>query len=237
MNESSAESAPRPRATDAVSDDKYAEADDAPLMGDRDIARIVRRSSRTQKRYRRSVRVRALKFLLAATVSAALLVIALMWVYIGNLRTENEEMLTQLDSTQHRVKSLQTMLARVTNERDALVKGRIPALTQLVFDRAIQIRRKYVRNIIFTVTGNQKEHTYEYRIVLSNGSLSVVDPQVKILLFDARGIQIGAASVEKVDATTKTDRIVLDPGETRSYSSSIPVDGKEHPKYFLLQIE
>lgn len=206
-------------------------------MTNRDVETIIRRSSRSRQRYRRSIRVRTLKLLLGASIFVGLVGILLLWLQIASIRAEATNAVARLDQSQRQMETLKAELARVTKERDAMVKGRIPNLTPMVFDRAIPIKHKYVRNIIFTITGSEKQHTYEYRIVLSNGSLSVVNPQVHILLFDGRGIQIGAASVDKVDAITRTDRITLDPGETRSYSSSIPVSGKEHPKYFLLQIQ
>lgn len=237
MNKFAAD-APRPVAPEVdASDESDSRTSDDTFMAGQEVARIVRRSSRSQKRYRRSMRVRTLKLVLAATIFFALVVVLLLWLQIGSLQSERADAVAQLDASQRQVQNLNAELAQAVKDRDALVKGRIPGLTPLVYDRAIAVKHKYVRNIIFTITGSSKKHTYEYRIVLSNGELSVVNPQVKILLFDARGIQIGAASVEKVDAITRSNRITLDPGETRSYSSSIPVNGTEHPKYFLLQIQ
>ena len=237
MNKIAAD-APRPiRPEVGASDESDTRTSDDVFMAGQEVDRIVRRSSRSQKRYRRSMRVRTLKVVLAATIFVALVGVLLLWLQIGSLQSERSDAIARLDASQRQVQTLEAELARAVKDRDTMVKGRIPGLTPLVFDRAIQVKHKYVRNVIFTITGSAKKHTYEYRIVLSNGDLSVVNPQVKILLFDARGIQIGAASVEKVDAITRSDRITLDPGETRSYSSSIPVNGTEHPKYFLLQIQ
>lgn len=237
MGEGTAETTKRARVVVAPTDEPQANDSDGASMTDREVDTIIRRSSRSRQRYRHSVRVRTLKLLLAASIFVGLVGILLLWMQIASVRSEAVDAVARLDKSERQVATLKTALAKVTKERDAMVKGRIPDLTPMVFDRAIQIKRKYVRNIIFTITGSEKKHTYEYRIVLSNGSLSVVNPKVHILLFDGRGIQIGAASVDKVDAITPTDRITLDPGETRSYSSSIPVSGTEHPKYFLLQIQ
>lgn len=201
------------------------------------VEAIVRRSSRSQRRYRRGVRVRTLKILLGLLVFLVLLGVLAAWVYVGALEAQNSDLQAQLDKEHRALTGLKTQVTQLASERAKLVQGRIPGLRPIAYDRAIAISRKYVRNIIFTLTGEERHPAYEYRLVLSNDSLSVVRPQVTILLFDARGIQIGVTNVTVADATARTDKISLDPGETRSYSADITVSSNTKPKYFLLHIQ
>jgi hypothetical protein len=128
------------------------------------------------------------------------------------------------------VKELETL----RSERDALVQGRIPHLLPLRFDEAIPIDTGYIRNVIFTLVKNGSNTVYEYRLVLSNDSLSIVSPKVEIFLFNELGIQIGNALVEPGDATTHIKRATLEPGEVRSYSAGIDMLREGKPVYFLI---
>lgn len=210
--------------------------DSAPVLPEAQVETIVRRSRRSQRRYRRSVRVRSLQIALGATVFLVFLVLLSTWVYIGGLQNSNAQMAGALNQRERTIASLRAEIQRVRAERDQLVRGRIPDLHTMVFDHAIVLKTKYVRNVIFNVTGDAKQHLYEYRMLMSNNSLNVIHPDVQVLLFDSRGIQIGKSVVEKIDSTSNTDRIGLDPGETRAYSASIKVTGKEAPAYFWLRI-
>jgi len=120
--------------------------------------------------------------------------------------------------------------------KDMMVQDRIPGLLPLIYDEAITVDAGYIRNIIFTLVKNGKQRSYEYRLVMHNDTLSIISPAVEILLFNDTGIQIGVTQVEYRDASTKTERIALDPGEVRSYTSSIDLIRDEEPTYFLLAI-
>ena len=153
-------------------------------------------------------------------------------------RTANnmEQQTIQIRKQEKIITELQAELTTVTTERDELVENRFPGLIPLNYDAAIPINDKYIRNIIFTLVSNGREKYYEYRMVMHNETLSVIKPKVEILLFDDVGIQVGRAVISKMDATTEADRADLDPGEVRSYSSTVNLVRNSEPKYFLLSI-
>ena len=134
------------------------------------------------------------------------------------------------------MKAASSELETARNAMDTLVQNRIPGLLPLKYDEAISVDDKYIRNIIFTLVKNGKKRNYEYRLVMHNDTLSVIRPVVEILLFNDIGIQIGVTQVENTDASTETERSVLDPGEVRSYTSSIDLIRDEEPSYFLLEV-
>ncbi len=162
------------------------------------------------------------------------LVIMVMSIGLSSLSADNARLVTDNNRKARQLDQLQAQLNQVTQERDVLVRGRIPGLNSLKYDQAITLNEAYVRNVIFTLTRNGDSVTHEFRMVLHNDSLSVVNPQVKLVLFDSVGIQIGMISLHKSASTTQTDRNLLDPGEVRSYSGVIPVNGHEPPQYFLV---
>ena len=134
------------------------------------------------------------------------------------------------------MEAMTSELETLRNEMDTLVQNRIPGLLPLKYDEVINIDDKYIRNIIFTLVKNGKKRNYEYRMVIHNDTLSVIRPIVEILLFNNIGIQVGATQVEYMDASSGAERPALDPGEVRSYSSSIDLIRDEEPSYFLLAI-
>ncbi len=145
-------------------------------------------------------------------------------------------MLLEFRKQEIAVKVITSELETARSALDTLVQGRIPALLPLKYDEAITVDEEYIRNIIFTLVKNGKKRNYEYRLVMHNDSLSVIRPVVEILLFNDIGIQIGVAKVKYMDAASGTERSVLDPGEVRSYTSSIDLLRDEEPSYFLLAV-
>ena len=145
-------------------------------------------------------------------------------------------MLVELRKQQVAMQAVNTELETVRKELDTLVKERIPGLLPLKYDEAISVDDKYIRNIIFTEVKNAKKRNYEYRLVMHNDTLSVIHPKVEILLFNDIGIQIGIAEVDYMNKSSEASHVALDPGEVRSYTSSINLLRNEEPRYFLLAV-
>lgn len=162
------------------------------------------------------------------------LVVLVMSIGLSSLSAENARLVTDNNRKAREIDQFKAQLAALTEHRDTLVSGRIPGLRPLQYDEAISVDQAYIRNVIFTLTRSSEATTHEYRIVLHNDSLSVVNPKVKIVLFDAVGIQIGIATLDRAAANSEKDRTLLDPGEVRSYSGMIPVHGTKQPEYFLV---
>ena len=206
-------------------------AGDEPAVGHK-----LRRVRLSRSRYRSETKIKRYRFLLAGlSIVFALVYIFTLFHFSGKSATYQQAI---LDLRKHEISlsNLSKELETVKSERDALVQDRIPNLLPLKYDEAITIGEEYVRNVIFTLVKNGKKKIYEYRLVLHNDSLAVVRPKVEIFLFNDIGIQIGVAQVTSSDATTDVDRVELDPGEVRSYSSTIDMIRDEEPYYFLLTL-
>jgi hypothetical protein len=122
-------------------------------------------------------------------------------------------------------------LKRLRNERDSLIQGRLPNLLPLEYDKLLSFTGEYLRSIIFTLTKGWGESATEYHIVLQNNTKVAIYPEVKILFFGNRGIQIGEAKVIPYGLAAYGKMIA--PGEIRSYSGSIKLFPQEDPYYFL----
>lgn len=196
-----------------------------------------RRRRRSRHGHSEEFRRRLVKTIAVAGGIVIVLVIMIMSVGLSSLSAENARLVTENNRTTRALQQAQSELQAVTAQRNELVEGRIPRLQPLKYDEAIALQQGYVRNIIFTLTRSSETSNHEYRMVLHNDSLSVVNPQVKIVLFDAVGIQIGMATLSRSEATAQKERTLLDPGEVRAYSGVIPVHGDEPPEYFLVLAE
>jgi hypothetical protein len=174
--------------------------------------------------------------LLAGISILFLLIYLFSWFYVARKSAESEQALLQLRIQEKTLSTINSELETARKERDALVQGRIPGLLPLTYDETIATDNEYIRNIIFTLVRNGKKETYEYRLVMHNGTLSVIHPMVEILLFNDVGVQIGLAQVEHANASAGTVRSALDPGEVRSYTAAINLIRNEEPRYFLLAV-
>ena len=195
-----------------------------------------RRSRRSRSSYRSEARVRHYKYLLAGVTTLFIVIYIFTWFHITRVSTAHEQMLIEVRKQEIAMKALSSELETARNDMDTLVQERIPGLLPMQYDEAITVEDKYIRNIIFTLVINGKKRNYEYRLVMQNDTLSVARPVVEILLFNDIGIQIGMAQVGDADISTVTERAALDPGEVRSYTSSIDLLRDEEPSYFLLAV-
>lgn len=186
---------------------------------------------------RRSSR-RALKAALAVTLTVLGLVLVLGWGYTTALRGRVASAELNVARQQEALGAAEQELAKLRAERDALASGRLPGLIPLEYDRAIEIDRQYVRNVIFTETGTPDAHRYEYRLVAENGGTSMLRPSVRLLFFDGSGIQIGESVIDR-DAIGASGGVAawLQPGETRSYTAVVGLEDDAVPRYFLLSLE
>jgi hypothetical protein len=191
-------------------------------------------SRRSRSFYRHDSRIRRYKQLLGGITILFLVIYVFTWLYIVRKTTQYEQTLLELRKQEITLAITSEELGRVKKEKEALVEGRIPGLLPLTYDETISIDNPYIRNIIFTQVKNGKGKTYEYRLVMNNDTLSVIHPQVQILLFSDTGIQIGEATVEFRDLATGTVHPVLDPGEVRSQTAVIKLLRDVEPHYFLL---
>jgi hypothetical protein len=195
-----------------------------------------RHSRRSRSSYRHDSRARRYRHLLAGVSLTFLVIYVLTWFHFTGKTTEHEHTLLELRKLEKALTETGKEVETLRKEKAELVKSRIPGLLPLTFDQTIGIDNPYIRNIIFTEVKNGKEKTYEYRLVMNNDTLSVIHPQVQILLFNDIGIQIGEAEVELRDPSTGKVHTVLDPGEVRTQTALIKLLRDEKPQYFLLSV-
>ncbi len=149
----------------------------------------------------------------------------------------NNQLSIKLNKQENILEQANQKIATMEEDLKTLVTGRIPNLRPLEFDESITIDHEYLHNIIFTLTGIGKNKSYEYRVVVKNDALNAVQPSVKIFLFDELGIQAGITTLSKEDATSEVEFEALQPGETRAFSSVIPLARDADPKYFLITLK
>lgn len=116
-------------------------------------------------------------------------------------------------------------------ERDLAshVTGKLPDLNPLTYDKVIEVDQQYVKNLVFSVSRKADTTSYEYQLVMHNRSPIVIQPRVKILLFDRNGLQIGISDLKGLKDN------VLIPEETRSLHEvfEILLEDRE-PAYFMI---
>ncbi len=145
----------------------------------------------------------------------------------GNQQRLSRQLMDLRDSLQVRLDTIQ----QLQDERRQLVEGRIPGLQALECDRALEVPDRYVRNVIFTLTGLDTR-VYEYRAVLENPGNVTVKLRVMILFFDALGVQIGSAEV-----SWDRSADLLGAGEVRAWSGSADLLAGRQPEFFMVVSE
>lgn len=115
-------------------------------------------------------------------------------------------------------------IRKLREEIEAVTQDRLPHLQKMRFDKVIPLQTPYVRNIVFTRTGDNDNPVYGYTIVLENHNLPPQLPKVSVQLFDRTGIQIGSDPV-KIGG-------ILRQGDSNSYSSEIAMTMPLEPIYF-----
>jgi cell division protein FtsB len=184
-----------------------------------------RRHSRHAEHRRRSQR---LMLALALGVTLVLLIVVSLFsaIRIGTLADANDTLNADLFQAQQQLAKVGPELEQARKELANVTKGRLPHLRELTPDKVIDVDSGYVKNIVFTLLRSNHGTRYEYRLVMENKSDSLVRPDVRVFVFDHRGIQVGAGEV--------TDRADMVPGESRSYSSHIERFMEEEPRYFYV---
>jgi hypothetical protein len=194
------------------------------------------RSRRSGSFYRLEARVKLFKYLLVGITIVFFLSGVFSWAQIKNKEREYDQLMFLFRKQKRDIYDVTSKLQTVSNELDELVNGRIPGLMPLKYDEIITVDKSYIRNIIFTLLKDGKNRNYEYRIIMQNETLSSIRPIVEILFFNDVGIQIGMTQVGNMDPSVGTEHSLLDPGEVRSYTSSINLIRDEEPRYFLLVV-
>lgn len=210
-----------------------------PLIGqrtiyvDRQVARRVRSRSKGGKL--RNYKLLAVVLTMAAV--AALMAWLVVLTKLEIAQTRASELDAELRRAEREIDDLRSALVQRESDLAALVENRIPGMKPLEFNKLLDVMEDYVVNVSFAESGVDESKKLEYHAMLRNDTTGVIDPQVTIYLFDQYGLEVGAASLEKDDATQDYVLAELRPGETRSYHEPIEVKRSAVPVYFMVHID
>ena len=175
-------------------------------------------------------------------IGLAVLIMALTTVIVVGKQAQsklNEHRATldqRIDTLRSKLSAAETLSKKLLTDMNELVESRLPGLRPLEFDAIIQLSDQYVKNVIFAVSKEAQQTNYEYRFVFFNPKITPVFPQVKLLLFDNRGLQVGGADVTLTGEASEGRVRSLGPGEIRSYNGSASIISTGKPSYFMLDI-
>lgn len=149
--------------------------------------------------------------------------------YLGEAHDQLAEQRYHVEQMRQQKEQADARLQEVEKELASHVVGNLPDLNSLTYNKVIEVEQKYVKNIVFSVSRKGGETSYEFQLQLHNKSPIVIQPRVKILLFDHTGLQIGIADLKGIKDN------VLIPEETRSLHDvfEITLENRE-PAYFMV---
>lgn len=209
------------------------QTDQRTLYVDRQVARRGRSRSKIKT-------IRRLKILVALLL-LGLVFATMAWILAWGKLKQTEERAATLDADLQRME-MEMEEARVGAEkRDhemlSLMENRFPGLSEITFNELLEVDDQYVRNITFSEVGVGDDKALEYHAMLTNNGSRMLLPQVKILLFNDFGLQVGMIELAQSHATGAVPVADLEPGESRSYHAQIPLDLDAAPKYYLLVVK
>lgn len=175
-----------------------------------------------------SPRSRTLAWALAISVALSVLLIAFFGIRVSMLQNENSTLTRQMREAERDLAPMRQELAQLKKDLEALVEGRLPHLRRLEYDKVIPLAEGYAKNIAFTLVKRGQEESYEYKLVVQNDSLSTVDPDLKLYLFDKTGIQVGVSRI--------SGEAPMGLGEVRSYTRMVNTEEDATPAYFMLRL-
>lgn len=199
-----------------------------PQAGFDSLPRASRRHSRHSDHgaHRRRSQRRMLAVALAVTLLLLVIVSVFSAIRIGDLADVNDVMNAELFQAKQELAKVASESQLARKELAHATQGRLPHLRELTPDKVINVDSGPVKNIVFTLLRSANGTRHEYRVVMENKSDALIRPDVRVFVFDQRGIQVGAGEV--------TDRTDMVPGESRSYSSAIERFMDEEPRYFYV---
>lgn len=213
----------------------------APQLIDQRTLYVDRQVSRRSHSRSKIKKIRRLGILVAVLI-VSLVFVVMGWILAWAKLQEAEERAVALDADLRRIELTmeKTQVDAEKREREmlSLMENRIPGLSEIVFNKLLDINNQYVLNVTFSEVGVGEDKTLEYHAMLANNGPRMVLPQVKIILFNDFGLQVGMVKIAQSHATGAAAALAdLEPGETRSYHAQIPLELDSAPKYYLLDIK
>ena len=160
----------------------------------------------------------------------------LLGTQVYTLNRQNQTLRSSLAQTEEELHRVTPELQKLRGDLDELVRGKLPRLRKLEYDRVLPLDDQYLKNIIFTEIMNRDSRGHEYKLVVQNNTGAPLWPEVQLLLFNEQGIQVGSAEI----GTGQPNALKagsLGVGEVRSYTASMNLmDRSATPAYFMIRL-
>ena len=206
-----------------------------PTMSHRRRNRALPRdySSRSHSWSRRS---RLLLLVIIVLVVIDFFTALLLGTHVYRLNHENLALRANLARAENELHKVAPELEQLRIDLEKLIRGKLPRLRELKYDRVLPLDEAYLKNITFTEIINRDSRAHEYKLVVQNNTSAPLWPEIQLLVFNELGIQVGKAEIGTSDPNAlKAGSLGV--GEVRSYSAAIQfLDKNAMPAYFMLRI-
>jgi len=118
-----------------------------------------------------------------------------------------------------------------------LLAERIYGLRPVEFGEIIEKPADFVDSVLLTHTKAFEGDRYEYLAIVKNRTNDYVIPEIKLILFNSSGYQIGEAVISSTDSPLQKRKASLKPGDSRSFTGILDIDSNEAPPYFRIWTE
>jgi hypothetical protein len=170
-----------------------------------------------------------------------MVLLTLGWIFSWAKTQQAEERAVTLDAelqkTEIELEKTRKELAKRENDLVELIQHRTPGLKEIEYNKLLEINDEYLSNLTFSESGVGESKALEYHALLVNEGEAMLSPEVKLIVFDEFGLQVGAVKVSKEHATSHVPLSELEPGEARSYHSQIPFERDAAPRYYMVIVQ
>jgi cell division protein FtsB len=143
-------------------------------------------------------------------------------VQIGYFETKQADRQAELEAMRAEVDRLRAQV-------DALTKGPMPGLDKITFGMPIELDEGYVQYVELDTVDTGGSPAFGYRLLLRNGTTSLIQPQVTLHLFSDVGHPVGYAAVGP-------DEGYLAPNEKRTVEGRFRLEREGEPVYFRVDV-
>ena len=151
------------------------------------------------------------------------------------LSRQNEILRSDLAKSQDELRQAMPELRQLRQDLDELIRGKLPHLRRLEYDRVLSLDVGHLKNISFTKIVNRGVLSYEYKLVVQNNTGATLWPEIQLSLFNELGIQVGSTEIGTANpGALKANSLGI--GEVRSYSAVFQLSDKNAlPTYFMIR--
>ncbi len=198
-----------------------------------DTASLDRVSSRRTREWSR--RSRLLLGIVVVMILVDFFTALLLGTQTYELSRQNEILRSDLAKSQDELRQAMPELQKLRQDMDELIRGKLPHLRKLEYDRVLSLDEGHLKNISFTKIVNRGVLSYEYKLVVQNNTGATLWPEIQLYLFNESGIQVGSTEIgTETPGALKAASLSI--GEVRSYSAVFQLTDKSAlPMYFMIR--